>query len=345
MEGLVRILLAYGAFQWILLGAADFVGAAACAGCHQEQYRKQSGSRHARALRPINETTIPQFLMDRPVREPSGVSFEYEVHDTGFAVTARKGGEQVRAVLEWAFGTGAQGVTPVGRLDGRYFEHRVSYYTEPQRPALTLGHPAGPSPDAKTALGLVQKPETIYRCFNCHATGVKQGATEPDLTVMRPGVECERCHGPGRAHVAAARAGRPKAEFDKTILNAGRFPAKAVVEICGECHRTPPPGRPSRTPELDDPISVRFQPVGFMVSKCFVASKNFSCLTCHDPHEDARHREDAFYAAKCLQCHTAVTRVKKDCQRAAKQNCLPCHMRRAEPVPFLRFTDHRIRVY
>lgn len=336
---------------WILAGlwcgpalgaASDYLGAAACAACHPQQYEQQAGSRHAQALRPARETALAGWLMDRPLRERSGVSFDYRLTDAGLEVTARKDGQAVSAVLEWAFGGGSLGVTPVGRYRGRYFEHRVSYYAAAGQAALTFGHPSMPSPSAEAALGLVQKADDIYRCFNCHATGVRRGAGEPDLTRMHPGVECERCHGPGSEHVAAARVPGGKA---RAILNPGRLPAPAIVQTCGECHRTPPPGQASPTPEIADPVSVRFQPIGLMASRCFAASRSLSCLTCHDPHTDAVRGDDGHYTAKCLGCHSGAARVRKDCKRAAKQNCLPCHMRQTEPAPHLKFTDHRIRVY
>ena len=322
---------------WIAWGASEYVGSAACAVCHKEQHTRQVVSRHARALRPIGETALGDRLMERPLRERSGVSFEYRRAPGGVEVTAQKGNDTARAVLEWAFGAGAQGMTPVGRAGRIYFEHRISYYNEPQRAALTLGHPAEGSSSATAALGVVQAPETIYRCFHCHATGVKPGKAEPDLSEMRAGVECERCHGPGRAH---ATAGREK------ILNPGRFPAAGVVQICAECHRQAEPGRASLEPEREDPLAVRFQPVGLMASRCFQESKALSCLTCHDPHADARHNDDAFYTVKCLGCHDAGQgRAAVECRLRARENCLPCHMRRSSPAPYLTFVDHRIRVY
>src|SRR5690606_24995573 len=101
----------------------------------------------------------------------------------------------------------------------------------------------------------------------------------------------------------------------------------------------------SEMPELDDPTSIRFQPVGLMASRCFKASGTLSCLSCHDPHEDARPASDPSYTRVCLSCHKPETQGSTECRRAAKENCLPCHMQAASPEPHLRFTDHRIRVY
>src|SRR5262249_1146746 len=120
-------------------------------------------------------------------------------------------------------------------------------------------------------------------------------------------------------------------------------PPKALVEACGECHRLPPPGGTSDQPERENPESIRFAPVGLMASRCFQASGRLSCLTCHDP-PSATRPAPAFYAGKCLGCHTADAPVESACRRAARADCLPCHMPKSSPVPFLTFTDHRIRV-
>ena len=98
-------------------------------------------------------------------------------------------------------------------------------------------------------------------------------------------------------------------------------------------------------PELEDPMSIRFQPVGLMASRCFIASRKLSCLTCHDAHENARRNDPAWYTARCLQCHQARSPTGSACKRTASENCLPCHMQRATPAPYLSFTDHRIRIY
>jgi Flp pilus assembly protein TadD len=227
-------------------------------------------------------------------------------------------------LLEWAFGSGVRGITPVGSIGGSYFEHRISWYTVGDRAGLTMGHKADPPDDVVAALGAKQPAETIFRCFNCHATGSKTG---PDVSELQPGVQCERCHGPGEAHVRAPSA--------KTIENPGRLSPRALVEACGQCHRLPPSG-------VDDRESIRFAPVGLMGSRCFRESGKLSCLTCHDPHSDVNH-DAAYYVNKCLECHAGSTPAV-NCPRATRDNCLPCHMPKANTAPLLTFTDHRIRI-
>lgn len=317
--------------------ADNFVGPSVCAGCHPRQAEHQMQSRHARALRSIRENVVTQW---KDARTRDGLHYEYAPRTGGLNVKVTGDGGQSSGNLQWIFGAGAQGMTLVGRTDDHYFEHRLSWYVAPQRLALTFGHPVRISRDP---LGLPQTNETIYRCFNCHATAVERGTREPDLTAMIPGVTCERCHGPGEAHVAAARAGRPLTEIVSAIFNQRQLPPSARVEFCGGCHRLPERNHDSSAPEIEDPISVRFQPIGLMASRCFKSSKGLSCGSCHDPHEDALSRDDVSYTAACVACHTARHRSK--CPRPRNPACVSCHMQRTSPASQLTFTDHRIRVY
>jgi hypothetical protein len=260
-------------------------------------------------------------------------------------VTVKRKSEVATAPLEWAFGGGRHGITTVGRFDGLYFEHRLSYYPELQRPELTPGHRADSPRAAAAALGVLKLPQDIYQCFNCHSTGLRADLDGgPAVATMTAGVTCERCHGTGQHHINAVRAGRPSSEVAAAIHNPGRATAKAIVEFCGECHRLPKADHISLTPEKDDPVTVRFQPFGMMASRCFRESGELSCIACHDPHDDAS-RDSAVYSKKCLSCHGESKTPIVSCGRVAGSDCLPCHMQTSTPIPYLSFTDHRIRVY
>ncbi len=289
------------------LFAGGFVGPEACAPCHRTEYDKQIRSHHALALRRIAE--VPQ------------------------AVCAACP-HNLNAALEWAFGAGAQGITPVGVYQGRYFENRFSYYPAAGRFDVTFGHPTHAA-----QFGILLDGRTISECFNCHATGVQVSSTGPDLSAMRAGITCERCHGPGAAHIAAAKAGAPAAEIRRALLNPGRLPAAAEVQICGQCHRLPDADS-GPEPEIQNPVAVRFAPVGLMASRCFQSSKTLRCTTCHDPHDNARPRSDVAYTTACLGCHA----IRAKCPHPAKTDCVSCHMPRAGLGPYLHFTNHRIQV-
>jgi hypothetical protein len=279
-------------------------------------------------------------------REQDGYSYQYEA-DT---VVVSDPASIAKATLSWTFGAGAQGMTPVGFLNGSYFEHRYSWYRSLDQISVSPGH-APRIQSMYFALGLFQSPADAARCFGCHATGVEEDKSgNPDLSNMSPGVTCERCHGPGEEHAKAVRSGRPANEIRRAIFNSGRLAAKASIEVCGGCHRVPLPGAPNKEPEKGDANSVRFQPVGLLASKCFQVSGRLSCLSCHDPHTDVV-RNMSYYTPKCLACHgkaqpaESVKGAASACGRTEGRDCVPCHLRPARLFTNLTFTDHRIRVF
>jgi hypothetical protein len=325
---------------WVGAMIAEPVTPSGCAECHADIARRQFASRHALTLAPYAKSPLARVLASSGA-DAGGFRYEY----TTSGVTARRNSERATASLEWAFGAGGHGMTAVGQYDGLYFEHRLSYYALPGATSLTPGHPEAPPRSAADALGVLKLPQDIYKCFDCHSTNLRPDAGGgPELSRMTAGVTCERCHGPGERHSRAAQVGLPPVEIAKAIFNAARLPAKAQVEFCGGCHRLPDASRHSQTPEIQNPLSVRFQPIGLMASRCFRESGRLSCLICHDPHEDAK-RDPAFYVGRCLTCHEGTGSPIVACRRREPQDCAPCHMRKATPLPNLTFTDHRIRLF
>ena len=321
------------------LATTAYAGSSACKACHPAEYEIQTRSHHAQALRPMAESPLAANLLTAQI-----TGLQYRLAETGVSVTSGQPGKEVTASLEWAFGAGAQGMTPVGQIGGGFLEHQYSYYTRARKLAPTFGHPAHPETPL-TLLGLPQSKHVITTCFQCHATGVEEGENGPDLTNFEAGVGCERCHGPGRQHIEFSRAGADVAHVRRSVVNPGRLAAKAQAEFCGQCHRIAQPGNASEEPELEDPVAIRFAPVGLMASRCFTESKTLTCTTCHDAHQNAQVRSAFSYNQHCQACHSPTMKVSSHCPRAYKTDCLNCHMKQASLGPYLQFTNHRIRIY
>ena len=157
-------------------------------------------------------------------------------------------------------------------------------------------------------------------------------------------IGCERCHGPGGNHVAAVSL-----RFADLAIAAepSRASPSAIFNMCDQCHS--PRGTMSITP--DDPFSVRFQATTLTWSRCYSASSEaIGCLTCHDPHRDARP-DTAFYERKCLGCHDSASKkieaLVRICPVNPSRDCIKCHMPlvTSTRIPHSPFTDHNIRVH
>ncbi len=327
---------------------APFVGARTCAACHPDQFESQQDSRHARTL--LHADSLAELPWPvRPVvdRDNPAVTHRIAWHDGRVEAAAVIAEQTFRAVIAYALGSNHQGQSFLARDDaGKAYELRISRYPAAPEWDRTMEHPAVP-PDAAGYLGRPVPAEAFRKCLHCHSTNFR-AAREP---AGRPeardrGIGCERCHGPGGHHAAAVAAHFPQPAIARPRLAS---PAQ-VVALCGDCHTAPA----STAPE--DPGFVRYQASGLVLSRCYTRSgEGLSCVTCHDPHQDA-DTTSSFYVAKCLECHHSPTtsatntaaspgRTGPPCPVNPRGDCISCHMPRVkDAVPRTVFTDHWIRI-
>lgn len=337
-----------------------YIGSRVCAECHPGESALQARSGHSRTLRPAGRLPLAKHLDGTTVDDPEipGVRWSYR-YDGGQLHIARTAADRVEeCIAEYAFGSGNDATTFVSVIDPAapaILEHRLTHYTREDLLALTPGHETKPPPPGMTPHGGVPPPRDARMCFGCHATQLTT-RDEPgiDEATMIPNVSCERCHGPGRAHVEAARRGAPESELTLP-LGDGRWTSASLLQFCGECHRHPAGPRPGQI-RASDPNLVRFQPIGLMQSECYRQSKGaLSCLTCHDPHARASSNRPS-YDATCLNCHggsaaagatTPATAHGAACPVSPSGRCVECHMPRVavDPGRHVLLSDHWIRVH
>jgi Cytochrome c554 and c-prime len=325
---------------WLLLplvarAASQYAGGAVCAECHREQYTHYRATPMSGALSAVAACGI--------LREHPDLSFqfgEYRYHiarqGDGSTMTVAGNGQQIVVPLLWAFGRGRAGQTYVFERDGAFYESRVSFFEAAGGLDLTMGAQGSRVSSALEAAGRRMDVVGARDCFGCHSTGgVSQGRLNFDT--LRPGVDCEACHGPAAKHVAAVRAGNvPEAKMPRL----GQLSAEEMSELCGRCHRT------WSQIAMHGPLgvnNVRFQPYRLANSKCYDAAETrIRCTACHDPHA-AVVRTASSYDAKCEACHSSNAKPKT-CP-IAKANCVNCHMPKLDlPGAHATFTDHQIRV-
>ena len=332
---------------------ATYVGEAACLECHPGESALQRRSGHDRTLRGAERSPIIAWLNGKSVSDPKypDVRWSYQVRDKRLIVERTIGGRTESLGLDYVLGSGKHGLTFVAiqgektKLDPSGIEHRLSYLADSPRLAITPGQERSPRTPGQgdtaesVAFGSLLGPNLLKQCFGCHATLTSTLAQKQlETATMLPNVSCERCHGPGRDHVDAARRG-------ETDLNMpmGQDPVQPWVEVnlCGECHRLPRlVSASSMSP--DNPGIVRFQGVGISMSACYAkGTGGLRCTTCHDPHDRAAS-DHTHYEAACLSCHRSAP-AQKACPISPATNCVGCHMPRREVSGNGVFTDHWIR--
>ena len=226
-----------------------------------------------------------------------------------------------------------------------------------------------------------------YDCMFCHngypkiPAGHDQPFAEPVYNNPLPeGIDCQRCHGPGRRHAELAKAGAKVNAIRGAIVNPSRLSAELREEVCIQCHlettsfplpnsiqrygRAPfayRPGEPLSADWLffdhapgvgrDDKFEIVNSVYRMRRSRCYIASATTSnalrCTSCHNPHDVPRGAEATrHYDAACRNCHGSdFNRAVVAGKHTSATGCAGCHMpkRRTEDVVHAVATDHYIQ--
>ncbi|HEV3024427.1 MAG TPA: cytochrome c3 family protein, partial [Pirellulales bacterium] len=360
----------------------DYVGSDACANCHREIYDSyvKHPMYYSAGLVP-GEHEVEAFDERAEFQPPGNRRYGVEltadqvIHHETMLDSQGQAIYDDAAVARIFIGSGTRGKS-YGILRGdRLFESMISWYT-------SHGGSWGLSPGYLPATHQRFERPIADECMTCHAGRMVVGAAED--TFREPlfheaAIGCERCHGPGQAHVARHEAGDggeggsgEGGNADDIVNPANLDPARRE-SICNQCHipgkfslprygRTAYDFRPGQL--LDDAVTIMVEGTGvrddgttksvsqvqqMRASACFLQSAGaFGCSSCHDPHskpEPAAAEE--FYRGRCLKCHEQRGCSLPEAERLrppAADSCTHCHMPRisANDVAHTSQTDHRV---
>ena len=398
----VGVLVAAGLYFWIRSGnapersnvptagvgiRAEYVDPATCGGCHQEiwaSFRKTGMGRSFQRLRPEARDGIAgpaePFHHEPSNRYYSHVQRDGRLYQRRFQKNAQ--GRIVNILekeIHYIMGSGNHARTFLSRSpSGKLVQLPLGWYSEGGgRWAMSPGYDR-PNHDGFQRV-------ITFDCMFCH-NGFPQVGAGKDHPGQRPlfpstlpeGIGCQRCHGPGSAHVEAASSGDgPVAAVISSIVNPSRLSAERQREVCFQCHlettsRPLPnvvhrygrgyfsfrPGEPLSDYAIyfdhapgagwDEKFEINHSAYRLMQSRCFLESaRAITCTTCHDPHEPSGTRDAARrYNAACRTCHQAeLAGLVSDGTHVPESECSTCHMprRRTDDVVHAVMTDHRIQ--
>jgi len=196
------------------LADSDFVGAEACATCHESEYRAWQGSQHEMAMQHATaETVLGNF--DDATFAAHGVSSRFFRRDGRFFVnTAGQDGSLHDFEVAYTFGVYPLQQYLVPFPGGRLQALNLAWDARPADSGgqrwfdLYPGEVIGPR-DELHWTGPQQN--WNYMCADCHSTNLAKGydpaSDRFQTTWSEIDVACEACHGPGGQHVRLAQSG------------------------------------------------------------------------------------------------------------------------------------------
>ena len=315
-----------------------FLGAAACAECHRERHDGFIHTAHHKTSGVVSaDTALGNFAEPSNLLSTSDPKLSFEMQRRGDQCF-----QNVR-LADWSLtfpfdvftGSAKAGQTYLYWHRDALFQNHVSY--------LSRFEQWIPSPGYRDTTVYYSRPIRLD-CLECHITYIqrrqKPNVYDRDSVVW--GISCERCHGPGREHVAYHR-NHPQEKTARHIIHPTDLPRRGQLQICGQCHSgsfsllgdafSYRPGDPlEKHHKLLDPdfegvggIHTSNQLTRLSMSKCFQES-SMTCTSCHDPHQNQRG-DTAVFTERCLSCHQPQhCGMSNQLGDKAAENCVDCHM-------------------
>ena len=352
---------------------ADYVGMNSCKTCHRQIYESfiQTGmgkswdvaSPRKSSARFDSHSVVYDAYKDfyyRPYWKDSLLyimEYRLDGKDTTYKRTQQ---------ITYIVGSGQHTNSHIWTVNGFLYQAPLTFYTQKGVWELPPGFEDGLNTRWSRIISI--------ECMNCHNMYPDFDTTSQNrFAVVKRGLECERCHGPGEVHVNEKMKGitvNTAVAVDYSIVNPAKLTRDLQVELCQRCHLQGisvlnsgktffdfKPGQPlssvmnvfmPRYEGGEGKFIMASHADRMKQSKCYLHSQ-MTCLTCHNPHISVKVTPPEQFNAACISCHTAG---KNGCKlstgllMAANNNCYTCHMPVSETldIPNVTVHDHRIQV-
>jgi hypothetical protein len=311
----------------------DYAGSARCRTCHAVirpiDLAEFDKSGHPWKIQRIDRSKVGADGVYRPFpagTNVAGIPLAPEAIAGGFSYTAA---DTNIAFMIGGFGWKARWMNRQGYI---YEGTKAQYNIGTIHPTLKNHGPYGAANVGNRAFSMrdtVAQTGLAYTCGACHTTGWKpyHATNQPKRFEDRPGfggtflefgVQCEACHGPGKAHAdAPTRANIFKSGYDGTYG-------------CIACHAR---GGGTRIPVKSGAKFLdhreQFDQMQFTKHR---RTARMTCVTCHDPHKSTVYDRGGLKTEgkTCQPCHpgkaVSMTVVRDGVPRTVTHTCQDCHM-------------------
>ena len=219
---------------------AHYVGMQTCRGCHEGVYETfiQTGMGQSFGMAD-KQKTAADFSPAHALVYDSALDYYYKPYFTGdsfFIMEYRlEGRDTVHKRIQrvdYIVGSGQHTNSHIFSTNGYFFQAPITFYTQKHRWDLAPGFEKGGSTRFQRLIQI--------ECMSCH-NGYPDFVpnSENKYNLVKTGIDCERCHGPGSLHVQERQNNTPVDTSkgpDYSIVNPRRLPTELQNNVCQRCH-------------------------------------------------------------------------------------------------------------
>jgi len=323
------------------LASDNWIGAQACAECHQQEYQAWRGSHHDLAMQPVSDAAMLGNF-DNSSFTYNGITSRFFQRNGGYwAETDGPDGKLAEYQVEYLFGVYPLQQYLVNMSGGRLHALSIAWDSRPSEQGGQRWFHLYPEENIDAAdplhwTGPYQN--WNLQCAECHSTNLQKNFDPASKTYATTwsevNVACEACHGPGAAHRSLALAGKLSSDnsgFPVALGERGGWafpedqaiaqrttplPNSQQVESCGRCHARRAPLGPyhygkdlldtHRPALLEDPL---YYPDGQILDEVYVygsftqSAMHQAGVVCSNCHEPHSNQLRAPGNGVCAQCH------------------------------------------
>ncbi|MEM1041714.1 MAG: tetratricopeptide repeat protein [Bacteroidota bacterium] len=354
-----------------------YVGDEACASCHEDLYASYHRTGMGRSVSRFERTTAPERF-DAAGRSPvvfnEAFGYYYQAYAEGDTLFQREFRQDDRGRVTYERVHRAAYVVGSGNATRSYLMHENGFVTEMPLTWYVEREIWDMSPGYRSSNSRFSRPANL-ECVTCHNGNPELTAfTQNHYAELPLGITCERCHGPGEAHVEGWLAGVEPDEAEN-VVNPANLERSLQLAVCQQCHlegitvfepgEDPTTFRPgealtahrsvfARLDKIEDPddFGIASHGLRLALSACFKESA-MTCTTCHDPHQPTAELDPDAFNLACQSCHGGEAEAEPVCERpeaetvaeAMTGDCVSCHLQvgGTSDIPHVSFTDHWIR--
>lgn len=326
-----------------LSDSAKYVGMETCKGCHSGVHESFSHTGMGMSFDVASKEKSAGDFSNHSQLYDADKDFYYHPYWKGdylFFKEYRMDGKDTAFSREenirYIVGSGQHTNSHIWESNGYLFQAPMTFYTQKRKWDLPPGFEDGNNSRFGRKIGL--------ECMSCHnAYPEFVAGSENKFNLVKNGIDCERCHGPGSFHVKEKSSGiliDTSKYIDYSIVNPSKLPIDLQFDLCQRCHIQGnvvlnegksffdfKPGM-----KLSDVMNV-FMPVyknseeqhimashaeRLKMSKCFLEvskretskektlrpfKNGLTCITCHNPHVSVKKTDKSNFNTACSNCH------------------------------------------